>query len=95
MDVILKLLHPVMPFITEELWQKTAEFVGPARDSMLISAKWPELPPDWIDAEAEGRVVTVLGPGGNGVWCRYLDDGREFHCCVEDFSVWGRFTRAA
>jgi valyl-tRNA synthetase len=56
LDVILKLLHPVMPFITEELWQKTAEFVGPARDTMLISAKWPELPADWIDAEAEAEI---------------------------------------
>ncbi len=56
LDVILKLLHPVMPFITEELWQKTAEFVGPARESMLISATWPELPADWIDAEAEAEI---------------------------------------
>ena len=55
LDVILKLLHPVMPFITEELWEKTAEF-GPARDSMLILAKWPELPADWIDAEAEAEI---------------------------------------
>ncbi|ADG10101.1 valine--tRNA ligase [Caulobacter segnis] len=56
LDVILKLLHPVMPFITEELWQKTAEFVGPARESMLISAQWPELPESWIDAEAEAEI---------------------------------------
>jgi valyl-tRNA synthetase len=56
LDVILKLLHPVMPFITEELWGKTAEFVGPARDTLLISAKWPELPADWIDAEAEAEI---------------------------------------
>lgn len=55
LDVILKLLHPVMPFITEELWDKTAEF-GPARDSMLISARWPELPEAWIDAEAEAEI---------------------------------------
>jgi valyl-tRNA synthetase len=56
LDVILKLLHPVMPFITEELWQKTAEFFGPARESMLISAQWPELPESWIDAEAEAEI---------------------------------------
>ena len=55
LDVILKLLHPVMPFITEELWEKTAEF-GPARDSMLISAQWPDLPAEWIDAEAEAEI---------------------------------------
>ena len=55
LDVILKLLHPVMPFITEELWQKTAVF-GPARDSMLISAQWPQLPDSWIDADAEAEI---------------------------------------
>jgi len=55
LDVILKLLHPVMPFITEELWDKTAEF-GPARETMLISAQWPELPEAWIDAEAEAEI---------------------------------------
>ncbi|WP_425996189.1 valine--tRNA ligase [Caulobacter sp. DWR1-3-2b1] len=55
LDVILKLLHPVMPFITEELWDKTAEF-GPKRDGLLISAKWPELPESWIDAAAEAEI---------------------------------------
>ena len=55
LDVILKLLHPVMPFITEELWEKTAEF-GPARETMLISSQWPDLPADWIDAEAEAEI---------------------------------------
>jgi valyl-tRNA synthetase len=55
LDVILKLLHPVMPFITEELWDKTAEF-GPKRDGLLISAKWPELPESWIDADAETEI---------------------------------------
>jgi len=63
LDVILKLLHPVMPFITEELWEKTAEF-GPARDSMLISAQWPELPAEWIDAEAEAEIGWLVGTVG-------------------------------
>jgi valyl-tRNA synthetase len=40
LDQILRLLHPFMPFITEELWQKTAE-QGPARQSLLILAAWP------------------------------------------------------
>ena len=35
-DEILKLLHPFMPFITEELWTVTAE-----RDGLLVLAKWP------------------------------------------------------
>ena len=42
LDQILKLLHPFMPFVTEELWAKTGE-QGPARESLLALAPWPEL----------------------------------------------------
>ena len=40
LDQILLLLHPFMPFISEELWQKTGE-EGPKRASLLIEAPWP------------------------------------------------------
>ena len=36
LDEILKLLHPFMPFITEELWAVTAK-----RDGLLVLAEWP------------------------------------------------------
>jgi valyl-tRNA synthetase len=39
-DEILKLLHPFMPFVTEELWRVTAEG-GPARAGLLALAHWP------------------------------------------------------
>jgi valyl-tRNA synthetase len=39
-DNILKLLHPFMPFITEELWARTSET---PRDTALIVAAWPDL----------------------------------------------------
>ena len=42
LDEILKLLHPFMPFLTEELWQRLAEY-GPKREQMLILSEWPEL----------------------------------------------------
>ncbi len=41
LDRILVMLHPFMPFITEELWQRTGEN-GPARETMLIHASWPD-----------------------------------------------------
>jgi valyl-tRNA synthetase len=61
LDEILKLLHPFMPFITEELWTVTAE-QGPKRDTLLALASWPKL--DGLDddkAEAEiGWVIDLI-----------------------------------
>ena len=42
LDQILKLLHPFMPFVTEELWAQTGD-VGTKRDGLLILADWPAL----------------------------------------------------
>ncbi len=40
-DEILKILHPFMPFITEELWAETGK-TGPSRESLLVLARWPQ-----------------------------------------------------
>jgi valyl-tRNA synthetase len=42
LDRILQLLHPFMPFITEELWARIAEHAVPRR-SMLMLSPWPDL----------------------------------------------------
>ena len=63
LDQTLKLLHPVMPFITEELWAELGR-EGPARDGLLIGAEWPVLPDTFIDASAEaeiGWLVDLVG----------------------------------
>jgi valyl-tRNA synthetase len=39
-DEILKLMHPFMPFVTEELWSVTAA-QGPVRDNLLALTPWP------------------------------------------------------
>jgi valyl-tRNA synthetase len=59
LDVVLKLLHPVMPFITEELWDKLAD-LGRKRDGMLIVAAWPTCPQTWLDAAAEDEIGWLI-----------------------------------
>jgi len=56
LQTILKLLHPISPFITETLW---GEFGG--SDALLISARWPQLPAEWIDAEADAEMAWLTG----------------------------------
>jgi valyl-tRNA synthetase len=60
-DEILKLLHPFTPFVTEELWQLTAQD-GAARDNLLALAPWPKLEGlDDLEAEAEiGWVIDLV-----------------------------------
>ena len=43
LDELLKLLHPFMPFLTEELWALTAADSGPERTTLLTLAPWSDL----------------------------------------------------
>jgi valyl-tRNA synthetase len=52
----LHLLHPIMPFVTEELWR---QFGGEAA-GMLIASPWPDLPPDLHDPEAAAEMEWVV-----------------------------------
>ncbi|GAA4112488.1 valine--tRNA ligase [Aminobacter aganoensis] len=53
LDEIYKLLHPMMPFMTEELWAHTAG-EGKERSSLLCHAAWPA--PDFEDAAAAAEI---------------------------------------
>ena len=55
LDQILVMLHPFMPFITEELWSKQ----GQRADYPLITAKWPD-PQAEVDAEAKAEVDWLI-----------------------------------
>src|SRR4051812_37320405 len=57
-DEILKLLHPFMPFITEELWTVTAAG-GPARSGLLALAPWSGYT-DLTDDAAEAEIGWVV-----------------------------------
>ncbi len=55
MSRILQILHPFMPFITEELWAATGE-----RQDMLILANWPEIQ-GLADEDAGEEMEWVIG----------------------------------
>jgi valyl-tRNA synthetase len=54
-DQSLRLLHPVMPFVTEELWQHLAERSGRS----LIRSAFPAAEKKWIDQKTEDEMAFV------------------------------------
>ncbi len=57
LDEIYKLLHPMMPFITEELWAHTAG-EGQTRSTLLAHARWPQ--PAFEDKAAADEINWLL-----------------------------------
>ena len=55
LDQILRLLHPFMPFITEEIWQSI-----PHEGDALIIAKWPEYREDLAFKAEESHMESVM-----------------------------------
>jgi valyl-tRNA synthetase len=51
----LRMLHPFMPYLTEEIWQSVSPFAGTQGDSIML-APWPTYSAEQIDQESEGEI---------------------------------------
>lgn len=58
LEVILRLAHPFMPFITEEIWQRIKGQAGVSGDTLMLQP-WPVANETRIDAAAEGDIEWV------------------------------------
>ena len=55
-ETLLRFLHPVMPFVTEDLWRRVAPVAGVAGETVMLQP-WPE--PEEADPEAEAEVEWI------------------------------------
>ncbi len=59
LETILRLAHPIIPFITEEIWQRVAPMAGVAGDTIMLQA-YPVADKSLIDETAEAEMQWVM-----------------------------------
>ncbi|MFI2811568.1 MULTISPECIES: valine--tRNA ligase [unclassified Microbulbifer] len=58
LETILRLAHPLMPFITEEIWQRVRDLAGKSGETIMLQP-YPEAEENRIDGEAEAAIAAL------------------------------------
>ncbi|AOS97313.1 Valine--tRNA ligase [Microbulbifer aggregans] len=58
LETVLRLAHPMMPFITEEIWQRVKDLAGQSGDTIMLQP-YPEADENRIDTEAEAAIAAL------------------------------------
>ncbi|WP_237054779.1 valine--tRNA ligase [Microbulbifer sediminum] len=58
LETILRLAHPLMPFITEEIWQRVKGLAGKSGETIMLQP-YPEADENRIDSEAEAAIAAL------------------------------------
>ena len=88
LERVLRLLHPFMPFITEEIWQTMRELLPekPGEAAALIVADYPEVDPAAFDQQAEDEIGAIIEMvrGIRNVRAEFrIDAGRKIEAAVD------------
>jgi valyl-tRNA synthetase len=60
LDTVLRLLHPFMPFVTDEIWQNGRDLLAPGGSESLVIAPYPRGDASLLDPTAEKQVGVLM-----------------------------------
>ncbi|XP_020088963.1 valine--tRNA ligase, mitochondrial 1-like [Ananas comosus] len=61
LDTGLRLLHPFMPFVTEELWQRLPQAADTCRKDSIMISEYPSIREEWTNEQIESEMEIVIG----------------------------------